>query len=715
MLDALLRPRGVAIIGASQNPTKLGYGAARNLVMSGYIGGIYFVNPRGGELFERPIYADVASVPDPVDLAVILIPAPAVPQALEACGRRGIPAVIIGSGGFREVGPEGADLEQRCLDIARSFGIRILGPNCIGLLDTHLPIDTTFLPLPGPIPGDIAFISHSGAICEAVIDWARGQGFGLSRLISLGNQMDLTEADVLSAVADDPNTQVVAMYLEGIGNGRAFVESAARVTRSKPVVAIKVGRSERGRAAVASHTGAMAGEDAAFDAAFRRAGVLRAGSSEEVFDWSRALAWCPLPRGRRVAVLTNAGGPGAIAVDALTYEGLEMANLSEATRARLRGLLPTAASAENPVDMLASAGPSEYGGCLQALLRDPEVDAVLVILPPPPMTTAAEVAGALIPQVRSAGKPVVVALMGEQLIAHAASLFRQAHVPDYRFPEKAASALRVLVERAEQLARPEEAALELPGTELNKAKALLAESPAGLEGFLAPHVASRLVRLYGIPTVESVPTRTVEEAIEAAERVGYPVVAKVASPQIVHKFDAGGVVLNLNSAGAVSEAFHRVVAVASGAGAEDQGPAALIEPMVPEGQDIIVGCAHDPQFGPLVMFGAGGVEVEELADVAFALAPLSLGEAEQLLRATAAGRRLGRRRNQSPRARKRVLDVLQRLSRLACDLTEELEEVEINPLRVQSSEVVAIDVRVRLRSSEWHASVERTPGAADRP
>src|SRR3990172_2725541 len=420
---AFFAPRWVAFIGASQTPTKLGYGAARNLVVSGYPGAIHFVNPHGGELFGRPMHAEVALVPDPVDLAIILIPAAAVPAALDACGRRGILAVILGSGGFRENGAAGQGLEQECLEIARRHGMRLIGPNCIGLLDTHLPLDTTFLPLPGPIPGDIAFLSHSGAICEAVIDWARGQGFGLSRLVSLGNQVDLTEADLLAPTVEDPHTRVVAMYLEGVGDGRKFIEQAHLASRRKPLVAIKVGRSEGGRRAVASHTGALAGRDAAYDAAFRKAGVLRADNSEEVFDWARALAWCPLPHGPRMAVLTKAGGPGALAVDALDANGLSLADPSTATVASLHRFLPAAASVRNPVDMLASAGPVEYAGALALLLRDEGADGVMVVLPPPPMSTAADVAGAIIPIIRASRKPVGVALIGEDLIVHPPPLF----------------------------------------------------------------------------------------------------------------------------------------------------------------------------------------------------------------------------------------------------------------------------------------------------
>ena len=292
-LSAFFSPSGIAVIGASQNPTKLGYGLARNLLGSNYQGAVYFVNPKGGSLLGRPIYTNVLDVPDPVDLAILLIPAVSVSQALEDCGQRGLQAAIIGSGGFRETGGDGAALEERCAQIAKSFGTRLIGPNSIGLLDTHLPMDATFLPPPGPLPGDVAFISHSGAICAAVIDWARGRNFGLSRLVSLGNQTDVNETDVLAPVANDPFTSVLTLYLEGVGDGRRFVAEASCITRQKPIIALKVGRFQSGRRAAASHTGALAGQESAFNAAFRRAGVIRAGESEEMFDWARALSVVP--------------------------------------------------------------------------------------------------------------------------------------------------------------------------------------------------------------------------------------------------------------------------------------------------------------------------------------------------------------------------------------------------------------------------------------
>ena len=361
-LTPFFNPRGVVVVGASTSPEKLGYGAARNLVYSGYNGAIHFVSQKTGELFNRPLYTDLSQVPDPVDLAILIVPAPATPETLEACGQRGIRAAIVVASGFREAGPEGAALEAHCLEVARKHGIRMVGPNCIGSLDTHLPLDTTFLAPPMPARGHIGFVSHSGAFCAAIIDWARNHGFGFSRLISLGNQADVNETDMLPVVAADEHTHVIVLYLEGVGDGKRFVDVAKEVTRKKPVIALKVGRFESGQRAAASHTGALAGSDTAYAAAFEKAGIFRADSAEEMFDWAQALAACPLPRGRNVAVLTNAGGPGVIAADALEVNGLHMADLSEETEKALAEMLPPAASVHNPVDMLASASPQSIRG-----------------------------------------------------------------------------------------------------------------------------------------------------------------------------------------------------------------------------------------------------------------------------------------------------------------------------------------------------------------
>jgi len=681
MIDPLLpflHPRGVAVVGASTSPEKLGYGVARNLVQSGFAGAIHFVSQKAGELFGFPLYCGLSEVPDPVDLAVLVIPASAVPQALRDCGARGIHAAIVVSAGFREAGPAGEALERQCVEIAKAHGIRLLGPNCIGTIDTHFPLDTSFLQPPMPPQGAIAFISHSGAFCAAVVDWSRRQGFGFSQIISLGNQADVNETDVLPLVARDDHTRVVALYMEGVSDGVEFVRAATAVSRMKPVVALKVGRSEAGQRAAASHTAALAASDTAFDAAFAKAGVFRATSTEQMFDWARALESCPLPGGDSVAILTDAGGPGVIAADALESLGLKLAGLSAATRAKLADRLPAAASVVNPVDMLASASPQDYAHCLQALLEDASVDAALVIVPPPPMFTAEDVADALIPLIQTSPKPVVIALLGSELTDRAFAHFNQARVPTYPFPERAISALGILARRARSLG------------------AVTAEPPRPASvprAILSGGTVSQLLGAYGIQTVPLVLAHSPVEAVTAAEQQGFPVVLKIASPNIVHKSDFNGVVLNLGDSAQVASAYTHLIGEI-----EAKLPSAAIEGVwvqhqVLGGQEVIVGVARDANFGPLVMFGSGGVEAEGLGDVAFSLAPLDPSEADDLIRRTWAGRRLDGFRNLPPVDRPAVRDALMGLSWLARDHPE-LREIEINPLRVLAQGAFALDVRI---------------------
>ena len=695
-LAPFFTPRGIALVGISRDPSKLGYGLARNLVVSGYPGAIHFVNPKGDRLLGRLIYPSLAQVPDPVDLAVLLVPPQFVPATLEECGARGIRGVIVASGGFRETGAEGAALEQRCLEIARRAGIRFIGPNCIGLVNTHLPLDTTFLQPPAPPAGEVAFISHSGAICAAIIDWIRGQGFGLSHLASLGNQADVNETDMLAPVAEDPHTKVITLYMEGISDGRRFTAEARRISREKPILALKVGRYASGQRAAASHTGALAGAEAAFDAAFERAGVIRAGSIQEMFLWARALAWSPLPRGRRVAILTNAGGPGVACADALELNGLRLADLAEETDAGLRAILPPAASLHNPVDMLASAPPEHYAGCLQLLLADPGVDAVIVIAPPPPASSAGAVAKAILPLVQVSEKPVLPVWMGEKLIQEAVEFSRAVQVAEYRFPEDAASALGVLARRADALARL--AQEPHPSSTVDREAAWRSLAGVTPGEWLSQEAANDLLEAYGIPTARPRLAASPAEAARLADGLGYPVALKVASPDIAHKSDVGGVLLNLADAAEVSAGFEQVTARARAAKPEARIEGAQVQRMLPPGQEVIVGMVRDPQFGPLVMFGSGGVEVEGLKDVAFALAPLTPSDTDRLLESTWAGRKLRGFRSLPPADRAAVQDALARLAQLALDCPE-LSEIEINPLRVlpAGQGAAVVDVRARCR------------------
>lgn len=693
-LAPFFRPQGIVIAGASSQPEKLGYAVARNLVNSGYRGEIYFVNPKGGRLFERDMYTRLDEVPEPLDLAVLVVPAPAAPESLRLCGERGLKAVILLSGGFRETGPEGATLENTCLEICREYGMRLVGPNCVGLIDTNLPFDTTFLQTPTPPPGEVGLISHSGAICAALVDWSRQKGFSFSNIASLGNQADVNETDLLGGLAEDPGTSVIAMYLEHVANGVRFVQEGRLAVRQKPVIALKAGRSSAGQKAAASHTGALAGSESAYDAAFEKTGILRAGDTEEMFDWARALAWCPLPKGRRVAILTNAGGPGVIASDAVEAEGLRLAEFTPDTRAALSGLLPAAASKNNPVDMIASGGPKEYAACLRLLIDDPNVDAVLVLSVPPPMFPAEQVAEAIIPIIQASPKPTLASFTGGEFTHAAMECFQKQRVAAYPFPERAAASLACLARRAEFLAQPDLPDSAPDDMQTDAARRLLEDLPSG--SWLGAEACSHLMDAYRIPNAAMRLARDADESAASAAQLGFPVALKAASPDLAHKSDVGGVLLNVRSPEEARSGYTQIVSRVRAAAPEAALEGVYVQRMTGPGQEVIIGAVNDPQFGPLVMFGSGGVEVEGLKDVAFALAPLNQAEAEKLMRRTWAGKKLKGFRSIPPGDEAAVTDILVRLSHLAYR-HQDIREIEVNPLRVlpPGEGAVGLDVRVK--------------------
>jgi acetyltransferase len=696
-LKPFLNPTGVAVIGATASPEKLGFGLTRNLINSEYGGGIHLVNPKGGEILGRPVYPDIESVPDPVDLAVVLVPARFVAETIADCGRRGIKSIIIASGGFKEVGEEGLVLEHEILRVAREWGCRLIGPNCVGLIHTHVPLDTTFLSPREMKPGSVAFVSQSGAICAAVVDWSTGQGFGLSALISLGNQVDVTESEALELVAADPHTRVITVYLEGVADGRAFVREISRVSRLKPIIALKVGRSEAGGRAVASHTGALAGQDAVYEAAFRRNGILRAQTTEELFAWARALANSPLPRGRRVAILTNAGGPAVAAMDAISAEELLPAVFSEKTRTALQARLHPAANTQNPVDMLAAAGPRDYAECLSIIMQDDGVDGVLVIMPPPPMYAAEDVASAIIPIIRQGAKPVLVVPMGEERIRDAVRRFRAAGVSEYRFPERAVTAMSVLAKRAEFLSNGH---LRILDCSLDsKSIGTILDDNKSNEGFLDLTTASALIAAAGIPIARTRPADSSEDAVRIALEEGLPVAMKISSRHVVHKSDVGGLALNLASEIDVSRAFADLSDVT--AGIPQNQSQICVQKMVPGGLELVVGAVRDPQFGPVVMFGTGGTNVESMKDVVFGLAPLSEEDLDDMFFSTYGGKQLIGPRSLYRGGLDGVRDTLCRLGQLM-DQYPSVAEIEINPLIVppESNEAIAVDARVKLRTTE---------------
>lgn len=692
-LNVFFQPRGVAVIGASRDPQKLGHGVLRNLIDYRYDGPLYPINPFANEILGRRAYASIADAPDPLDLAILVVPAPRVPQELKACGERGVKAAIIISGGFREVGPEGAAREAEIVRIAEQYGMRFLGPNGIGSIDTHTPLNTTFVK-GMPVRGDIAFLSQSGAVCAAVIDWARGAGVGFSRMVSLGNQASVNEADMLGAIGGDSRTRVITAYIEGVSDGAAFVEVASRVAQRVPILALKVGRERGAAQAVASHTGALAGREEAYEAAFRRAGVLRANTMEELFDWARALAWQPLPEGNRVAILTNSGGPGILAVDALEAAGMRLSPLTDETKAYMRQRVPAAASVKNPVDILAGPGPATYALCLDALLSDETVDAVVAITAPQDWfapVSLAEVIG----EFTGRGKPILAVIMGLASVSDATAVLHRRRIPNFAFPERVGSTLAAMWHRRQWLDARHNHHEIAPPEGCNPAAA--GDVLAARDGWLAPAEVDNLLRAYGICVPGAGLAADLESALALAAEIGYPVALKLAAEDVVHKSDVGGVALNLDGPDALRAAYQAIMKRATAHLPPDAQPKVFVQAMVPPGVDLIAGMVRDAQFGPLVMAGAGGTLVELVGDVAFDLAPLTPDQAGAMLDRTAAGELLAGFRGADAADRAAAIDTIVRLAQLAHDHPA-IAEIEINPLIVLAGDggAWAVDARARV-------------------
>ncbi|HET91850.1 MAG TPA: CoA-binding protein [Chloroflexi bacterium] len=688
-LHIFFHPRGVAVIGASENPTKLSHGVIRNLVTHGYRGTIYPVNPRGGAMLGLRVYESVRDTPDPVDMAVIVLSAERTVEALEACGQRGIRAAVLIASGFGELGAGGEAREAQLQAIARRHGMRFIGPNCVGVVDTYAPIDTSFIRTM-PVQGSIGFVSHSGAVCGGTMDWASAVGVGFSRIVSLGNQADVDVADALDSLSADPNTTVVAAYVEGLPDGLRFVEAARRLTAHKPLVVLKAGRTPSGRRAVASHTGALAGADRAFLAACQRAGAIPVENLEELVDAAIALAYRKPPAESRVAILTNAGGPAAVGADALHRQGLQLTDFSAETRARLQAVCPSGTMVGNPVDMLGGPQPAHYTAALRVLLDAPEVDGVMTMFVPQAITPPYDVAVAVGRAAEEAEKPVVCCISGGGGIGAAARALHAHAVPHYLTPARAALGLGVLWRCRRIQTHPAGEAGLVTGDPRGRAQALIEAARAARGTVLDAQAGAELAAAYGLRVPPSGLASHADEAAALAEGVGFPVALKRVAPGVVHKADVGGVALNLADGGAVRAAFERMV------GSGEQGFVQRMAP--PGGLEVIVGAQRDEQFGPLVMFGLGGAYVEVLRDVAFRLAPLSAAEAREMVTETAAGKLLAGVRGQPPGDVEAVGEALRRVGQLMTDWSE-VAEVDLNPLIVSPAGegAWAVDVRIVLR------------------
>jgi acetate---CoA ligase (ADP-forming) len=689
---AFFEPESVAIVGASRDPSKVGGSVVANLRAAGFEGRILPVNPTADVVQGLPAAASLLAIDGPVDLAVIAVPAPAVLPALKECVTKRVGGAVVISAGFREAGPDGQAREAELRTWLASQPIRVLGPNCLGWIRPARRLNASFAP-GMPLAGGIAFVSHSGALATAILDWARDRRLGFSLFATLGNQADLTESDVLEAVAHDPETRVIAAYLEGLADGRRFFEALRGAVARKPVVVLKAGRSAEGARAVSSHTGALAGSDVAFEAAVRQAGAVRVRSVEELFDLARSLASQPVPRGRHLLVVTNGGGLGVVATDAARDAGLEVAPLDAVVRARLGEVLPGTASLGNPVDLVGDADAARYANALHAVGPNAGVDAALVIVTAQAATDAVGIARAVLGATRGWSRPIIAALVGGGRVAPGARILEEAGLPCYAFPEPAVTALAgmaLIAERAR--ARPTE-----PGPSARPPAAV-----AALEGLRAA-TAERLglselaplLIAYDIPILTPRLARSPEEAAAIAGQLGCPVALKIASPDISHKTDVGGVTLGLTSPGDVAHAAALMLARvrARRPGAAIRG--IVVQPMAPLGKELLLGAVRDPQFGPLVMVGLGGIYVEVLRDTTVRLAPVSPAEALRMLDELKTAALLRGVRGEPPVDRTALAEAISRVARLAADWPD-LVEVELNPLVATTTGVVAVDARATL-------------------
>jgi acetyl coenzyme A synthetase (ADP forming)-like protein len=698
-LDPILKPRSVAVIGASRRPDTIGHEILANIVKYGFTGAVYPVNPNAPSIHSIKAYPSVGDIPDAVDLAVIVVPKEHVLDVAESCGKKGVRGLVVISAGFKEVGEAGAAAERRLVEIVRRYGMRMVGPNCMGVLNgaAGVSLNATFAPSMPPF-GRAAFVSQSGALGLSVLDYATEYGIGISQFVSVGNKPDVSGNDLLLQWEHDDTVGVILMYVENFGNPRRFLEIASRIARQKPIIAMKSGRSRVGARAAASHTGSLAASDAAVDALLTQAGVLRAVSMEELFDMAMAFTGPPLPRSRRTAVLTNSGGPGILIADALEPQGMELVDLSPETIARLRPLFPEEASLRNPVDMIASATAANYRAALDALLADANVDSAVAIFVPPLGIRAGDVAESIAAAAKEhQGKPVLAVLMGREGLPEGRAELHRAGIPAYIFPESAARALGALRRLREWRARPDVHERPLP-VDRERAARLLAQAKSAGRTKLSELEVLGVLTAYGIATAPARLAHDPEDAARAAAEVGYPVAVKIVSPQIIHKTEVGGVRTGLGTAVELKQACAEMLDSVSRRIPSATIEGLLIQRMVSGGRETIVGVSRDPAFGPLVMFGLGGIYVEALGDVVFRIAPLGSLDVHDMLKGIRGVAILEGVRGAPPVDFAALGDVVRRVSQLVLD-HEYITELDINPLLALPRGVQAVDARILLENS----------------
>jgi acetyltransferase len=701
-LDAVFYPHSIAIIGASRKAGSVGNSLLANIIDSRFQGVVYPVNPKAEAILGIKCYSRVLDIPDEVDLAIVIVPAALVPSVIEECGIKGVKGSLIISAGFKEIGGRGIELELQVRELIKKYKMALVGPNCLGVINTapESSMNATF-GTQMPRKGNIAFISQSGALCVAVLDYAKEANIGFSKFISMGNKAGLTENDLLVYLSEDANTDVILMYLEDLVDGREFMTIARKITshskRPKPIIALKAGRTIIGAKAASSHTGSLAGSDKVYDAIFDQCGVTRGDTLEEVFDYVKAFSSQPFPRGSNVAIITNSGGPGILATDSCIRYGLNIAPLSKSTRKTLKTILPPTASLNNPVDLIAEAQHEEYEAALRAILKQQSIHSGIVILTPTAFTDVEKIANSIIKAAKKFKKPVVCCFLGVYDVSKGIELLEENNIPDYRFPESAARALAEMTKFTWWLKRRR---TRIRKYEVNTAKAgeIIRKVKEERRSFLLEQEAYDVLKAYGFPLVQFSLTTSETQAVDAAEKIGFPVVMKISSPDILHKFDVGGVVLDVKNKSEARKAYNTIMRNIKARMPHAKIKGILIEEMAPQGQEVILGMNYDQQFGPILMFGMGGIYVEALEDVIFRLAPIRELTAELMISKTKTQKILEGFRGGPVYDTESIAECLKRLSQLVTDI-HEIKELDINPLIVheKGKGCSIVDARIILR------------------
>jgi acetyltransferase len=692
MLNRLFSPSSIAVIGASKTVGKVGYETVHNLVRSGFEGPIVPINSAGGELFGRTVYPQLSDYPKSIDLVVIAVPAEMVPAAARDAVKKRAGAVVVVASGFKEIGRQGRALEDELTEICRAGGVRLLGPNCLGVINTAIKLNASFSKRI-PQPGSLAIFSQSGALCTAMMDIADERELGVSKSISIGNKADITEVDVLAALAHDDETKVIVGYLEDISDGDKFVKAAQEASINKPVVILKAGTTQAGSKAAANHTGVLAGKDTAYGAAFKRAGICRADSFEALFDYATALVLQPTPKGDRVLIITNSGGSGTMAADAVEKSGLTVTGLSAPLAARLRAELPPAAFIDNPIDISADAEPRHYAAAIDIAVADGSIDAILVVLAPQYMTQPAATVRAIVAHLDET-TPVLASFLGGSDVMPSRKELAAAGLPFYDSPERAVGALKAMHEYGVWKRRPARHVVRFPVNRRRVERIITRRQRTGRLR-LGEVKSKDILKAYGFHTMEGRLTTTPEEAVEIARFIGFPVAMKIVSPSIVHKSDLGGVRLNIGSSQEVADAFDLMMLRINKHAPNAIVEGIYVEKMAEKGLEVIIGMTRDRQFGPMLMFGLGGIFVEVMKDVTFHLAPITENEAVQMLKSTRSYELLEGKRGLKEVDISAIAVALQRISQLTTDFPQ-IVELDINPLIVGEvgNEPVVADARM---------------------